>query len=193
MRDKIAEYRKELNQCFDELDLKKLERVVIELNKRGRTIFILGNGGSASTASHMEVDLAKGAQVKGFPKLRVISLTNNISAITAWANDDSYEVVFEKQLEIMMRRDDLVIGISASGNSPNVLAAIKYAKKNGATTVGFIGFGGGKLKELVDIDITVSSRNYGVVEDFHLILNHILSQFIKKHREGDEHWNQPSL
>lgn len=193
MQAKITTYRKELNQCFDELDFKKLEQVVIHLNKRGRTIFILGNGGSASTASHMEIDLVKGTQVNGFPRLRVISLTNNMAAITAWANDVHYQNVFQEQLEGLMRRGDVVIGISASGNSLNILQAMAYANMNGAVTIGFIGFNGGVLKHMVDIDITVSSQNYGVVEDFHLSLGHIISQFIKQHREGGEHWKQASL
>jgi D-sedoheptulose 7-phosphate isomerase len=188
LETKIAAYRKELQQCFDEIDPKKLEEIVVYLLKRGRTIFILGNGGSASTASHMEVDLAKGTLVAGYPRLRVISLTNNMAVITAWANDVGYEVVFTEQLKSLMKRDDIVIGISASGNSPNVLSAMRYAKEQGAITVGFIGFGGGKLKDLVDIDITVSSHNYGVVEDFHMSLNHIISQFIKEFFEEGEQW-----
>ena len=193
MWDKIATHHKELEQCFDELRPATLEQIAMEILKRGRTIFILGNGGSASTASHMAVDLAKGAQVEGYPRLRVISLTDNIGMITAWANDANYGVIFEEQLKSLMKHGDVVIGISASGDSPNVLSAMKYAKDLGAVTIGFIGFGGGRLKQLVDIDVTVSSHNYGVIEDFHLSLNHIISQFIRQFLEGGERWENPSF
>jgi D-sedoheptulose 7-phosphate isomerase len=185
---KVTAYNQELQQCFAEIDPKKLEKVVMHLLRRGQTIFILGNGGSASTASHMEVDLTKGSyHERGF-HLRVMSLTNNMAVVTAVANDISYEAIFTEQLKIHMKSGDVVIGITASGNSPNVLSAMKYAKEHGAVTIGFIGFGGGKLKDLVDIDLTVSSRNYGVVEDFHSSLNHIISQFIKQFFEGGERW-----
>jgi len=193
MRDKITEYRKELNQCFYELDSKELEKIVIELLRRGRTIYIIGNGGSASTASHMAVDLSIGTYVPGAHKLRIVSLTDNVATITALANDLSYEFVFQKQLEPVLTHRDALIAISASGNSKNILRAVDYANDICALTIGLAGFGGGALQKLVDIDITASSHNYGVVEDFHLSLGHILSQFIKKHLEGGERWSQASL
>lgn len=192
METKIAEYRKELNKCFDELKPETMELIAMALNKRGRTIFILGNGGSALTASHMAVDLAKGSQVAGFPPLRVISLTDNVGLITAWANDKSYASVFVEQLKTLMKTGDTVIGISASGNSPNVIEAMDYAKRNGVT-IGLSGFGGGVLATLSDIKVVSSSRNYGVIEDFHMSLGHIISQFIKEHRERGESWKQASL
>lgn len=190
--DKIAEYRKELNQCFDELDPVVLERIVGALLRRDTTVFIIGNGGSASTASHMAIDLTKGTQVEGGHRLRIISLTDNVAALTAWANDVSYNDVFTEQLKVLAKREDILIAISVSGHSENVIEAVSWANKHGVGTIGFIGFGGGELKTMVDADITVSSRNYGVVEDFHLSLGHILSQFIRKHIEGGEHWKHPS-
>jgi histidinol-phosphate phosphatase family protein len=107
-------------------------------------------------------------------------LTDNVGLITAWANDANYESVFEEQLENLLEPKDVVVAISASGNSLNVLRAAELARKRGAVTIGLIGFGGGQLKNLVDVDITVSSRNYGQVEDFHLSVNHILSQYVKE-------------
>jgi D-sedoheptulose 7-phosphate isomerase len=192
MQNKIDRYRAELNNCFKELNEKQMEHVVMQLSKRGRTIFILGNGGSALTASHMALDLNKWSRVKDFPNLRAISLTDSVGSITAWANDVSSVSIFKEQLANLMRPGDLVIGISASGNSPNVLTAISYAKENGATTIGLIGFGGGDLKDIVDAAIVSSSTNYGVVEDFHMSLGHILAQFIKEHRERDERWAEAS-
>ena len=187
----IVDYKKELDSCWNELVPGKLERIISQLMKRDTHIYIIGNGGSASTASHMAVDLAKGTQVKGFPSLRVTSLTD-CAMITAWANDTSYDHVFEEQLKTCLRSQDTVIAISASGRSLNVVDAVSYAKVVGATTIGFIGFKGGVLKHLVDYDITVSSKNYGVVEDFHLSLNHMIAQFIKRFRERGEKWEQPS-
>ena len=171
MRDKIVSYRKELNQCFDELDPKTLERIVITMLGRGRTTYIIGNGGSASTASHMAVDFTKGTQIEKEHRLRVVSLTDNVATLTAWANDAGYSDIFTEQLKVLAKRDDLLIAISASGNSENILEAVRWANEEGLGTIGFIGFGGGKLKSLVDANITVSSCNYGVVEDFHLSLS----------------------
>ncbi len=188
LREFVSSYFAGLQQCFDELSAEKLEQVVEILRdaqRAGRTIFVLGNGGSASTSSHMAVDLGKGTSKNARPRLRMVSLADNIGLITAWANDVNYEEVFSQQLENLLRPGDVVIAISASGNSPNVLRAVKQANEKKATTIGFIGFGGGKLKELVQVDLTVSSRNYGQVEDFHLSLNHILSQYLTE--EFDSH------
>lgn len=191
MQERIDRYSAELNNCFKELNAKQMEQAVMQLSKRGRTIFILGNGGSAATASHLALDLNKWTRTKSYPNLRAISLTDT-AAITAWANDDTYANIFKEQLANLMRAGDLVIGISASGNSLNVLTAMSYAKANGAYTIGLIGFGGGHLKDLVDLAIVSSSKNYGVVEDFHMSLGHILAQFMKDFREGDERWKVAS-
>jgi D-sedoheptulose 7-phosphate isomerase len=182
LREWVSVYRRDLERCFDELAIEKLERVaeVIWAARRdGRRVFFMGNGGSASTASHMAVDFAKGTARPDQPRLRAISLTDNIGLITAWANDANYESIFKEQLANLLECADVVVGISASGNSPNILRAMEFARERQAITVGLIGFGGGKLKHLVDIDITVSSRNYGQVEDFHLALDHILSQYLR--------------
>jgi D-sedoheptulose 7-phosphate isomerase len=176
-------YFRGLAECYAEVSREKLERVVdilLDAHRRGRRFFLLGNGGSASTASHMACDFGKTASMPGKSRLRVISLVDNMALLSAWANDSGYEVVFKEQLENLLEPDDVVLGISASGNSPNVLRAMEYAKTRGAITIGFIGCGGGKLKELVDVDITVSSRNFGQVEDLHLTLNHVVSQYLKE-------------
>jgi len=177
-------YLDELKQLYSEVSLEKLNRVaqvLMEAQQSGRKVFIFGNGGSAATATHMACDLVKTAGVSGQRGLRAISLSDNVSAMTAWANDAGYECVFQEQLANLLDPGDVAIGISASGNSPNVLRAIEYANQHGATTIGFIGFGGGRLREMVTIDVTVSSRDYGQVEDFHLTLDHILAQYLKQH------------
>lgn len=176
-------YFRGLAECYAEVSREKLERVVdilLDAHRRGRRVFLLGNGGSASTASHMACDLGKTASMPGKSRLRVISLADNMALLSAWSNDSGYEVVFKEQLENLLEPGDVVLGISCSGNSPNVLRAMEYARKRGAITIGFIGCGGGKLKELVDVDITISSTNFGQVEDLHLTLNHIVSRYLKE-------------
>ena len=145
-----------------------------------KQIFVIGNGGSASTASHIACDLGKGTSVPGKPRFRVISLTDNVATMTAWSNDVSYEDVFIEQLKNLVNPGDLVLGISASGNSENVIRAIRYANEIGCKTVGWSGFGGGKLAEICDINVVVDSNLYGPVEDVHLILNHILHAWIRE-------------
>jgi D-sedoheptulose 7-phosphate isomerase len=179
----VSSYCRGLEACRQEVPLEDLERVlqaILKAYETDRTVFVLGNGGSASTASHLACDMGKGTAVPGQRRLRVVSLADNQALLTAWANDTCYEMVFKEQLENLLQPGDVVIAISASGNSPNVLRAVEYAKEQGAVTIGLIGFGGGKLKRLVDLDITVSSRNYGQVEDYHLTLNHIISQYLRQ-------------
>ena len=179
-----------LKQCYAELSVEKVNQVVdllLAAQQSGRKVLILGNGGSASTATHMACDLAKTATVRGQRSIRAISLTDNVAIMTAWANDASYDCIFQEQVANLLDPGDVVIGISASGNSPSVLRAIEYANQHGAKTVGLIGFGGGKLKDLVHIDITISSRDYGQVENFHLILNHLLAQYVRKQLTNRAH------
>lgn len=176
-------YFEGLKKCYEELSTEKINQVVdllLKAQQSGHKVFILGNGGSASTATHMACDLAKTAMVRGQRSIRAISLSDNIAIMTAWANDSSYDCIFQEQLANLMDPGDVVIGISASGNSPNVLRAIEYANQHEGITIGLIGFGGGKLKKMVKVDLTISSRDYGQVEDFHLTLNHILAQYIKQ-------------
>ena len=188
MADPFArEYLSGLRVVLDEINTEDVTRVVeilLDAYRRGRTIFIIGNGGSASTASHMMCDLAKGCGVEGKPRIKALSLTDNVSIMTAISNDVSYEKVFTEQLRVFLEEGDVVLGITASGNSPNILDAIRYANEHGATTIGFIGFGGGKLKALVDVNVTVSSRNYGHVEDLHCVLEHLISQCLRQKIAG---------
>ena len=177
------EYLSSLRQAISELDLNVLEHVadmLQEAQENARQVFLFGNGGSATTASHLACDLAKTAAVPGQPRLRAISLTDNVPILTAIANDISYDDIFVEQMSVLWNHGDLAIGISASGDSPNVLKAIEYAKNHGGKTIGFSGFGGGKLAKTADLNITFSSRNYGVVEDMHLILTHLISQALRQ-------------
>ena len=179
----IQDYIKGLVEYLEELSQQNLDEIAdIILNawKKGKRVFIMGNGGSATTASHFARDLQIGAAVEGKPRGRVLSLADNVALITALANDINYDSIFEEQLIGQLGEGDVVIGISASGNSPNILKAIEYARKNGAMTIGFIGFSGGKLKGLVHKSIVLSSRDYGQVEDIHLSLAHIISYLVRE-------------
>ena len=179
----VGKYFGALCEVLDEIDREAVDRVIDLLwdaYQRGRHIFIIGNGGSAATASHMMCDLVKGCAVEGKPRMKAMSLTDNVSVMTAVSNDISYEKVFTEQLKVFLEEGDVLIAITASGDSPNVVDAVRYAGEKGAVTIGFIGFGGGKLKAMVDGDVTVFSRNDGHVEDVHCILEHLISQCLRQ-------------
>jgi len=145
-----------------------------------KQIFIIGNGGSAATASHMANDLSKGAIVPGKARVKAIALTDNVALISAWANDTCYENVFKEQLENLMDRMDLVLGISASGNSPNILRAMEYARQKGAVTVGWTGASGGKLKDMVDLAVLAPTDDVGMIESCHMVLDHLVTVELRR-------------
>jgi D-sedoheptulose 7-phosphate isomerase len=149
---------------------------VMQAYDADQTIYICGNGGSAATASHFGCDLSKRTRVPGQRYFRVISLTDNVSLMTALSNDIGYDIVFAEQLRPLVRAGDVVIGISGSGNSLNVLKAMEVAQSAGATTIGFSGYDGGKLAPLVDISVHVPSFNMAMVEDVHLMLEHAMCE-----------------
>ncbi|MDI7277369.1 MAG: SIS domain-containing protein [Anaerolineae bacterium] len=171
----IGRYLTELVETVRDLPLPAVEQLVDLLHEarmQGRQVFLLGNGGSAATASHFACDLAKNTVQPGLPSFRALSLTDNVALMTAWANDTAYDNVFCGQLSCLLRPGDVVIGISGSGNSPNVLRAMEMARQQGAVTVGLTGFAGGRLRELVDLAIVVPSQRMEQIEDLHLILEH---------------------
>jgi D-sedoheptulose 7-phosphate isomerase len=179
----LSEYVSEFMSILQNLPLGAIEEVVNILHMsrfENRQIFIMGNGGSATTASHFVCDLAKGTRRPGLPRFRVIGLTDNMASFSAYANDNGYENVFVEQLEGLLRPNDVVIGISASGNSKNVLKAIELANSVHAVTIGFTGFDGGKLRLLVNHNIHIPSFRYGQVEDIHLMLEHMICDTLCK-------------
>lgn len=181
-------YFEELKKILEEISLEKVEKVVEIIYgayREGKQVFIMGNGGSAATASHFACDLSKGTIVEGKERFKVISLNDNMSLITALSNDFGYERVFIEQLMNLISEKDVVIGISASGNSENILQAVDYARGKRAITLGFIGFGGGKLKEMVDEHITVTSISYEQVENIHLILSHAIAKYFRERFERE--------
>jgi D-sedoheptulose 7-phosphate isomerase len=186
----MRDYMKGLRVCLDEVVLqeKNIERIadiIFRAYKNGKQVFVIGNGGSASTASHCALGFEKQSAIEGKPRIRSKSLTDNVALITALANDINYTSIFKEQLVNQLDDGDVLVAISASGNSPNIIQAAEYAKGRGAIIVGFIGFGGGKLKELADESVCLISKNYGQVEDTHLALTHILSDILKERIASD--------
>lgn len=148
--------------------------------RQRQRIFLIGNGGSAATASHMMNDLNKFTQADGQPRFRAIALTDNVPLMTAIANDLSYDDVFVEPLRNLLQPGDSVIAISASGNSPNVVKAVEYAKANGARVIGLCGHPGGRLAALADLKITIPSDEVVHQEDGHLILNHVIALALRE-------------
>jgi D-sedoheptulose 7-phosphate isomerase len=178
----IEKYLSELSIILASLPRDPLLRIVATIKKArvdGRHVFIFGNGGSASTASHMACDFGKNTRSVDNPRLRVISLNDNMATMTAYANDEGFEVVFSEPLKSLAEPGDLVIAISGSGNSPNVLNGVKTAHEMGLITIGLTGFQGGKLKDFVDLCLVVPSNIMEQIEDVHLVIDHILTIIMK--------------
>ncbi len=181
--EEIRQYLNEVQQVLGRIAPEALEEVIDVLLSAvyvGSTIFTIGNGGSAATASHFACDLAKGAIVPGSPRFRVIALTDNVPLITAWSNDVSYENVFAEQLSNLMGRGDVVVAFSGSGNSPNILRAVALARQQGSITIGFSGFDGGQLSRMVDVPVVVSCYCMEQVEDVHLVLCHLTATVLRQ-------------
>jgi D-sedoheptulose 7-phosphate isomerase len=179
----INSYFTELEQMLRNISQAHLQDILSlleETYRNGHRIFIMGNGGSAATASHFALDLAKNTIMQGAPRLKAISLTDHVPLITAWSNDTAYEHIFEEQLANMIEPGDLVIGISTSGNSPNVINALNLAKKSRAATVGLLGAEGGRIKNIVDSYVLAPGQNIEQEEDAHMILTHIITRHMRE-------------
>ena len=189
-----SDYLNELKTVLDGFDTDKfveLIRAILDAYDRQKNIFIMGNGGSGSTASHFVCDLNKGCCLDLKKKFRVICLNDNLPSLLAYANDLSYEAVFEEQLKNFFEAGDLVIGISGSGNSENVLKAIRYAGANGGRTAGISGYAGGKLAGLVDIPFVAQVEDMQKVEDVHMIVVHMIMQAVYAKLHPDDATGKP--
>lgn len=178
----IHRYIEELKHTLADLPEDRIEQVVQILHEarlNNQQVFIMGNGGSASTASHFVCDLGKNTRVQGVPNFRVMSLTDNMALFSALANDEGYDKAFMQQLASHIQPGDVVIGISTSGNSPNVVNAIELANSTPAKTIGFTGFESGKLGGMVDVDLHVPSHLIEHVEDIHLVLEHLICKELR--------------
>lgn len=178
----LQRYLSALQYTMQKLPQPLIAEVIHTLQRarmQGNQVFIMGNGGSASTASHFVCDLAKNTRHPSLPHFRAIGLADNMEIFSAYANDEGYENVFSQQLLNLVKPGDIVIAISASGNSKNVVNAVEEARKYGAFTIGFTGFSGGRLGQIVDLHIHVESDIIEHVEDIHLMLEHMIVRTIK--------------
>lgn len=175
-------------ECLPRDRLALLGEMLYRAFRNEKQVFTLGNGGSASTASHMAADIGKNTIGPNMGRFRVLSLNDNMATITAIANDLGYENVFGEQLKNLVRPGDLVIAISGSGNSPNVLNGMQCARSACAEVAAILGFDGGKAVDLADVAIVIPSDDYGVVEDAHLIINHIIVDYFKARLAEDRPW-----
>ncbi|MGH7775156.1 MAG: D-sedoheptulose-7-phosphate isomerase [Candidatus Binatia bacterium] len=186
-----TDFLRDFAQLLDHVDLDAIERVVERLNAArdtGAMVYVAGNGGSAATASHWVNDLGKATKRLGKMPMRAMSLSDNVSWLTALANDEGYEKVFSGQLENFAQRGDVLVVISASGNSPNLVRAVEMARRRGVTTIGFLGFDGGNLKNMVDEFLWLPTEKgaYGLVESGHALLCHILTTCLMQNQPVTE-------
>ncbi len=171
------QYKSLLLQTIDRIDLDLVQEAIRwfeEARDGGKTIFVCGNGGSAATASHFACDMVKGASYNRSSRFRIMALTDSLPTLTAYSNDVSYEAVFVEQLKNFAQSGDLFMGISGSGNSPNVIRAIEYANSVGCRTLALTGRDGGKLGPLAQLNIQVDVDHMGRIEDAHMIICHMI-------------------
>jgi D-sedoheptulose 7-phosphate isomerase len=186
-REFAISYLSGVCRLINNLNISKVEKILDVLSEaceRESTIYFMGNGGSAAIASHYANDLRVGTRLPGYKPFKAVSLTDNTSIITALANDEGYENIFVRQLEGVLQTNDVMFALSVSGNSHNVLKAIKYAKEMEAITISCTGFDGGELKQITDINLHMPT-NYGVygpVEDIFTILGHLIYSYLKSER-----------
>jgi D-sedoheptulose 7-phosphate isomerase len=183
----LDDYVTNLQQTLAQVDSDQLNGTLESLRVatlNGKRIYVCGNGGSAAIADHLCCDWSKGTQLKGLPTLKTQSLSSNVALLTACANDFGFEKSFSQQLELFGEKGDVLLAISSSGNSENILQAVAKAKEKFMVTIGLSGFTGGQLKSVCDLSLHVNFQNYGLVEDAHQVLMHVLAQFFTlKRRE----------
>jgi D-sedoheptulose 7-phosphate isomerase len=174
------QYQAEAIQTIQSIDVEKVAQaiqILAEARGRGRHIFVCGNGGSATTAAHFVCDMVKGASFNRTSRFRISSLAESIPTLTAYSNDVDYECVFVEQLKNFAQPDDVLMAISGSGNSPNVLRAVEYANSIGCKTIAFSGRDGGKLGPLAQLNIQISSPHMGRIEDGHMVALHMICYY----------------
>lgn len=176
------EYLQSVLGRIDTADIGRFVETLLDARRRGATIFFIGNGGSAATSSHFANDLAYGTNEYKQP-FRVISLTDNVPVLTALGNDFGYEEIFIRQLRVLAKQGDVLVGISASGNSPNLIKAFDYALTFGIKTVAITAFDGGKMKTMADecIHVPTEPKEYGPAEDAHMVLDHLVAAYLMRY------------
>jgi phosphoheptose isomerase len=183
----LCDYADHLRAALLTVDAAALDRarlLIDEAAQSGRRIYAIGNGGSTAIADHLCCDLTKGTHAHGHPVIDTTSMTSNVALYSAIANDFGFEHVFSTQISFVGRAGDLLIAISSSGKSPNILAGIEAAHAAGMATIGLSGFTGGALARTAQVSLHVDASNYGIVEDVHQALMHVLAQFLACGRDG---------
>lgn len=184
-RNDVVAYLDRLKAALDLLDADAIARftsLLVDALEAGRDVFIFGNGGSAANASHITVDLMKGASFGAAKRLRWHCLNDNVPVLTAYANDVGYDAVFVEPLRNLLRPGDLVIALSGSGNSKNVIRAVEYARQTGATVVGITGYSGGTLRALADLSLHLPVDDMQLAEDVQLVIGHIAMRVLARHQ-----------
>jgi D-sedoheptulose 7-phosphate isomerase len=179
-----AGYLASLEQLTRQIPCSVIDDIVETLQAAyadGRSVYLYGNGGSAALASHVACDLGKGTAVNGNRRFRVLSLTDNVPLMTAWANDADFQEVFAEQLRHFIQPRDISFAISCSGNSPNVLNALRLSRENHGVNIGLTGFQGGDMKDLCDVCLIVPSDNMQLIEDLHLAIMHSVFTALRHH------------
>jgi len=188
VKNYLDDYVSRLTDILNKIDPEKLSQVItafIDAFKAGKTIYVIGNGGSAATASHMQADFRFFVRYFSNFRPKIVALTDNVPMMTAIGNDNNFEDVFVEQMRGQFVAGDVLIAISASGNSPNLVKATEFANQLGGKTVAFVGFSGGKLNEIAQIPLYTPNPkgDYGPIEDVHMILNHVIVNYLSKDEE----------
>jgi D-sedoheptulose 7-phosphate isomerase len=195
--DQITGYLDEVGALLYSLPHQPIQDVVnaiLTAYQYGRAVYIIGNGGSASTATHFACDLQKWTQTQGQPRLKAIALTDNMALFSAWANDEGYEHVFTEQLRSLLNPGDVLLAISASGRSTNVLQAVQFASAHNAVTIGMTGFDGGELLGITDHCIIVPGARINQIEDVHMTVCHLIAEVVRRvlsEAAPSTAWNMP--
>ncbi len=177
VEDYYQQYIRVLN-AFDKSSLEPVLDTFLGVRDKGGTLWVAGNGGSAAIGDHTVCDVTKGTHTEGQPTIKSISLTSNTAMLTALGNDLDYEQVFSQQLKYYLGKNDALLLVSSSGNSPNVVKACEYANSRGVPTIAFVGFKGGKLRDIAKHCVWIPIENYGMAEDAHQSLMHVTTQYI---------------
>ncbi|VWX61106.1 SIS domain-containing protein [Burkholderiales bacterium 8X] len=183
----LADYADALRAALLTIDADALDAaraLVVEAADKGNHIYAIGNGGSAAIADHLCCDLTKGTHVKGMPIIDTRSMTSNVALYSAIANDYGFEKVFSTQITFLGKPGDVLLAISSSGKSPNIVRAVATARELGMSTIGLSGFDGGALHTAVHVGLHVAANNYGIIEDAHQAVMHVLAQFIAAKRDA---------
>lgn len=189
LRPYVGDYFERLKTVMDTMPVERVEamgEILFQAYRHGKQVFIIGNGGSGATASHMACDLGKNTIAPNRQRFRVMSLNDNMPLLSALANDLGYDRVFSEQLVNLIRPGDVLIALSGGGNSPNIVEAMRYARSRAATVIALLGFDGGEAVSLADEHVLVPADDYGLIEDAHMILGHVLTGYFRVRIEREE-------